>query len=104
RENSRNIVNTLTGVIDGIKITTARSTATDSLINTMVEEVDEFANTMTELINSLSELSIGSKEITTALILLREHAEAIKDGYHTMMDKTRTLEESMQIIAHLEHQ
>jgi hypothetical protein len=54
---------------------------------------------MTELINSLGELSIGSREITTALVQLREHAEAIKTGYHDMMDKTRELEESMQMIA-----
>lgn len=57
---------------------------------------------MTELINSLGELSIGSKEITTALVLLRDHAEAIKEGYHTMMDKTRSLEDSMQMITQME--
>jgi hypothetical protein len=56
---------------------------------------------MTELINSLGELSLGSREITTALILLRENAEAIKTGYHDMMDKTRNLEESMQMITQM---
>jgi Na+-translocating ferredoxin:NAD+ oxidoreductase RNF subunit RnfB len=99
RENSQNIAHILTNVIDGIKTTTARSSTTDSLINTMAEEITGFANTMTELINSLGELSIGSREITTALVQLREHAEAIKDGYHDMMDKTHDLEESMQEIA-----
>ncbi|MDR0654735.1 MAG: methyl-accepting chemotaxis protein [Treponema sp.] len=98
RENSRNIANTLTGIIDGINTTTARSSATDALIGTMAEEINSFANTMTELINSLGELSIGSREISTALVLLREHAEAIKTGYHDMMDKTRDLELSMQSI------
>jgi methyl-accepting chemotaxis protein len=101
RENSRNIANTLTGIIDGIKTTTTRSSATDTLISTMAEEINGFANTMTELINSLGELSIGSREITTALILLRENAEAIKTGYHDMMDKTRSLEASMQSITKL---
>jgi iron only hydrogenase large subunit-like protein/uncharacterized coiled-coil DUF342 family protein len=98
RENSRSIANTLTGIIDGIKATTARSSATDALIGTMAEEISGFASTMTELINSLGELSIGSKEIITALILLREHAEAIKNGYQDMMNKTRDLETSMQMI------
>jgi uncharacterized coiled-coil DUF342 family protein len=98
RENSRNIANTLTGIIEGIKSTTARSSATDALIGTMAEEINSFANTMTELINSLGELSIGSQEITTALVLLREHAEAIKTGYHDMMDKTRDLEAAMRSI------
>ncbi|MDR2053472.1 MAG: methyl-accepting chemotaxis protein [Treponema sp.] len=101
RENSRNIANILTDIIDGIKTTTTRSSATDSLINTMAGEINSFANTMTELINSLGELSLGSREITTALILLRENAEAIKTGYHDMMDKTRSLEESMQMITQM---
>jgi hypothetical protein len=64
----------------------------------MAEEIKGFANTMTELINSLGELSIGSREITTALVQLREHAEAIKEGYHNMMSKTWDLEASMQSI------
>ncbi|MDR2738417.1 MAG: methyl-accepting chemotaxis protein [Treponema sp.] len=88
RENSQNIAHTLTGIIDGIKATTVRSSATSALINTMAEEINGFAHTMTELINSLGELSIGSREIITALVQLREHAEAIKDGYYDMMGKT----------------
>jgi methyl-accepting chemotaxis protein len=99
RENSRNIAHTLTGIVDGIKTTTVRSSATDALISTMAEEINGFAGTMTELINSLGELSIGSGEIITALVQLREHAEAIKTGYHDMMSKTQDLEESMQLIA-----
>jgi Na+-translocating ferredoxin:NAD+ oxidoreductase RNF subunit RnfB len=98
RENSRNIAHTLTGIVDGIKETTARSSTTDALIGTMAEEINGFAHTMTELINSLGELSIGSREITLALVQLREHAEAIKTGYQDMMAKTRDLEESMQKI------
>jgi uncharacterized coiled-coil DUF342 family protein len=101
RENSQNITHILTNVIDGIKTTTSRSSATDMLISTMAEEINGFANTMTELINSLGELSIGSREITTAIVQLREHAEAIKTGYHDMMDKTQNLEEAMQKMTEL---
>ncbi|MDR0760067.1 MAG: methyl-accepting chemotaxis protein [Treponema sp.] len=98
RQNSRNIADTLTGIINGIQTTTARSTATDSLINAMSEEINNFADTMTELINSLGELSIGSREITDTLTHLRGHTEAIKTGYRNMMNKTRDLETSMQKI------
>jgi iron only hydrogenase large subunit-like protein/uncharacterized coiled-coil DUF342 family protein len=101
RENSGNIAHTLTEIVEGIKTTTVRSSATDTLISTMAEEINGFANTMTELINSLGELSIGSREIITALIQLRQHAEAITDGYHDMMDKTQELEKSMQLIANM---
>jgi hypothetical protein len=98
RENSQNIAHTLTGIIDGIKTTTVRSSATSALINVMAEGVNGFAHTMTELINSLGELSIGSREIITVLVQLREHAEVIKTGYQDMMDKTQNLEKSMQTI------
>jgi methyl-accepting chemotaxis protein len=98
RDNSRNITDTLTGIINGIKTTTTRASTTDLLINTMAEEISSFANTMGELINSLAELSIGSREITQALILLREHAEAIKTDYRDMMQKTKDLEASMHQI------
>jgi hypothetical protein len=53
---------------------------------------------MTELINSLGELSSVSREITIALTQLREHAVAIKQGYHDMMTQTHSLEESMQMM------
>ncbi|MDR2144369.1 MAG: methyl-accepting chemotaxis protein, partial [Treponema sp.] len=99
REKSRNIAHTLTGIVDGIKETTSRSSMTDALIGTMAEEISGFANTMTELINSLGELSVGSREITAALVQLREHAGAVKTGYHDMMAKTHDLEVSMQKIA-----
>jgi iron only hydrogenase large subunit-like protein/uncharacterized coiled-coil DUF342 family protein len=102
RNNSRSIANTLTSIIDGIKTTTDRSSVTDALIGAMAEEIKGFANTMTELISSLGELSIGSREITTALVLLREHAEAIKDAYSDMMNKTRDLEASMQAITRMD--
>jgi methyl-accepting chemotaxis protein len=98
RENSRQIAHTLTDIIEGIKATTTRSTTTDTLINTMAEEITGFAHTMTELINSLGELSSGSREITIALTQLRDHAEAIKQGYQDMMKQTHNLEESMQMI------
>jgi methyl-accepting chemotaxis protein len=99
RENSRNIAHILTEIVEGIKTTTSRSSVTDNLINTMSEEINGFAHTMTELINSLGELSIGSREIITALIQLREHTEAIRSNYRDMMDKTHELEKSMQILA-----
>ncbi|MDR2304608.1 MAG: methyl-accepting chemotaxis protein [Treponema sp.] len=102
RENSRNIAHTLTAIVDGIRTTTIRSSATDSLISTMAEEINEFAHTMTDLINSLGELSIGSRKIIDTLIQLREHAEAIKTGYSNMMDKAHELEASMRSIAKTE--
>jgi methyl-accepting chemotaxis protein len=64
----------------------------------MAGEINEFAHTMTELIDSLGELAAGSREVTDTLIQLREHAEAIKTGYHNIMDKAHEFEASIQSI------
>ncbi|MDR2194781.1 MAG: methyl-accepting chemotaxis protein [Treponema sp.] len=100
-KNSRDIAHTLKAVIEGIRDMTARSSATDGLIAAIADEMNGFANAMTELIRSLGELSEGSKAITSALVCLRKRSEDIKSKYHTMMDKTRTLEASMQEITRM---
>ncbi|MDR1230778.1 MAG: methyl-accepting chemotaxis protein [Spirochaetaceae bacterium] len=99
RENSRNIAHILTDIVSGINETTARSSTTDTLINAMAKEMTEFADTMTELINSLGKLSTDSTEITHTLVELREHAGIIKEEYHDMMSKIHALEDSMQTLS-----
>ncbi|MCL2521094.1 MAG: methyl-accepting chemotaxis protein [Spirochaetaceae bacterium] len=62
-ENSQNISKTLSGIIDGINLSSTRSTDTDNLISDMSEKIKVFAAAMTELITNLSELSADSSEI-----------------------------------------
>ncbi|MDR0443666.1 MAG: methyl-accepting chemotaxis protein [Treponema sp.] len=92
RENSRNISQTLSNIIAGINVTSKRSGETNNLIKDMSKEIDTFAATMTGLIQTLSELSAGSSEITATLVTLRELTSAIKTSYAevlTMMTKLR---------------
>jgi methyl-accepting chemotaxis protein len=99
RENSRNISQTLSNIIQGINVTSKRSNETNNLITIMSQEINSFANTITELINTLSELSAGSGKITSALKSVHEHSLAVKQGYVSMLAKTGKLKEDMDSLA-----
>ena len=97
--NSRNISQTLSGIIDGISVTSKRSTDTDNLISEMADEINGFADTMTGLINTLGELSFGSTEITGSLNALKELTATIKNGYANMLSMTDNLQDDMNRLA-----
>jgi len=92
RENSRGISQTLSNIISGINSTSKRTGDTGNLINEMSGEVNGFAGTMTELIDTLNELSAKSSRITNSLNNLKEHSATVKTDYTEMMsliDKLR---------------
>ena len=99
RENSRNISQTLSSIIEGINVTSRCSSDTDSLINEMSDEINGVAGTMTELISTLSDLSNGSSEITNALETLRRHSTSVKNGYTNMLSMTERLRSEMEDLA-----
>jgi len=91
RENSRNISKTLSNIIMGINTTSKRSGDAGSLINDMSNEINGFAGTMTELIDTLNELSAKNTGITSSLDKLREHSTIIKTDYAQMLALTEKL-------------
>ncbi|GAB1432912.1 hypothetical protein MASR2M29_15370 [Spirochaetota bacterium] len=99
RENSQNISRTLSGIIEGIALTSRRSTETDALIRRMASEISGFTDTMSELINTFSELSTGSTQITTALMGLKTLSMEIKDSYGDMLEMTLRLRGTMTELA-----
>jgi len=95
RENSRNISQTLKNIIDGIAITSKRSGETDSRINEMSKEIDDFAQTMNNLIDTFNELSTESNEITIALDGLRDQSKEVKTAYTQMLSMIDKLRDAM---------
>jgi len=92
RENSRGISQTLSNIIAGINVTSKRTSDTGNLINDMSGEVNGFAGTMTNLIDTLNELSSKSTRITNSLLNLKDHSTAVKTDYDEMqslIDKLR---------------
>jgi iron only hydrogenase large subunit-like protein/ABC-type transporter Mla subunit MlaD len=95
RENSQNISRTLKNIISGISVTSKQSGDTDNRITEMSKEINGFAETMTNLINTLSELSSGSDEVTSALKHLRKQSGKMKTSYAEIEEKTEQLHKAM---------
>jgi iron only hydrogenase large subunit-like protein len=105
RENSQNISRTLKNIINGIAVTSKQSGDTDGRITEMSKEINSFAETMTNLINTLSELSAGSDEITSALNNLRNQSSVMKTNFANIQSKTDQLSTAMFDLTKLsEHQ
>ncbi|MCL2879653.1 MAG: methyl-accepting chemotaxis protein, partial [Treponema sp.] len=99
--NSRNISKTLSNIIQGINITSRRSDETNSAITEMSGEIRGFADTMTSLINTFSELSGESESISAALGTLREMYGSVKSGYSDMLSMTGRLTDNMNDLAQI---
>jgi iron only hydrogenase large subunit-like protein/uncharacterized protein YoxC len=96
RENSRIISKTLKSIIDNISITSKRSGDTDARITEMSKEINGFAETMTNLINTFNELSAESHDITTSLNSLRDQSSAVRTSYTEMLSMTDKLSNAME--------
>ena len=92
RENSRGISQTLSNIISGINSTSKRTGDTGNMINQMSGEVSGFAGTMTELIDTLNDMSTKSSRITNSLNNLKDHSATVQTDYTEMLsliDKLR---------------
>lgn len=98
RENSRNIAQTLSSIISGINTTSKRTDDTGGIMTAISNEINSFAATMTEFINTLGKLSSGSSDITMSLKNLKEHSFAVKDDYGKMLSLTGILRHEISFL------
>ena len=101
RENSRNISITLKSIIDGITITSRRSSDTDARITEMSEEINDFAQTMKDLINTFNELTLESNGIISALDSLKNQTDTVKTDYAGILSKIDKLRISVHELEEL---
>jgi len=101
RENSRNISQMLKSIIDGIAVTSKRSGDTDGRITEMSKEINDFADTMKNLINTFNELSAESGEITSSLGHLRDLSSGVKKDYNKMLTMTDQLRDAIHELAEI---
>ncbi len=65
----------------------------------MSGEINDFAAAMTELIDTLSELSAKSSGITSSLATLKEHSTTVKTDYSEMLSQTDKLRYDINFLA-----
>jgi len=99
RENSRSISQTLSSIITGITSTTKRSTDTGTLINGMSDEINGFATTMTQLIDTLTSLADESSGVTSSLKDLKENNTRVTSNCSEIVGLTDKLRYDINFLA-----
>ena len=99
RDNSRNISQTLSSIIEGINLTSRRSSGTSELIDGMSKYIDGFAVAMTNFINTLNKLSSEGAVITSAMKEVYTHSDAVKEGYNEIIENIGKIKEEMEIMS-----
>jgi hypothetical protein len=100
-ENAKRISSTLRTVADQMGSTSRITQSTGTVIHGMIQDIGGVASSITELINSLHEMSVGSSQITTALVSLRGVTEEVRDSCGQISDATRGVGEAMTRIGSL---
>jgi len=98
RANSVDISKTLKNIIDGIAITSKQSDETDKCIVEISQEINVFAEVITDIINTFSKLSDESREIAFVFNNLKEQTASFKTGYSHMVEINKKLVSTMNDI------
>jgi methyl-accepting chemotaxis protein len=99
RENSRSISQTLSSIITGITATTKRSSETGNLINGMSDEINGFASTMTQLIDTLTSLADEGSGITASLKDLKDNNTTVTNDCNEIVGLTDKLRYDINFLA-----
>jgi iron only hydrogenase large subunit-like protein/uncharacterized coiled-coil DUF342 family protein len=99
RQNSQSISQTLSSIIQGITTTSKRTNDAGSIIDSMSKEINSFASAMTELIDTFTELSSKSSNITDSLDVLKEHSSTVKTDYVEMLTLTDKIRYDINFLA-----
>ncbi|MCL2193723.1 MAG: methyl-accepting chemotaxis protein [Treponema sp.] len=99
RINSVDISKTLKNIIEGITITSKQSDETDKCIIEISQEINVFAQVITDIINTFSKLSEESHEIAVVFNNLKEQTATFKTGYSHMVSINKQLVSTMNDIA-----
>jgi len=99
RENSRNIAQTLSNIINGINTTSKRTGDTNELINEMSGDINSFGSTMAQFIDTLTRLSADSSEITSSLNELKDNSSLVKNDYGEVLSLTDKLRYEINFLA-----
>ena len=101
RQNSISISKTLSKIITGINESSKLSSDAGGLMNEISTEIHGFAGTMSELIDTLSEISKKSNNVTTSLDNMREHSSNVKSDYGEMLSLTDKLRNDINFLAEM---
>jgi methyl-accepting chemotaxis protein len=97
-DNARTISATLNTMISGITSASQKSRATGETVNGIIREILDIADSLTQLTDSMHEMSVGSGQIINAITNLKDISYQIKDTYSEMSSGIASMNEVLGTI------
>ena len=98
-ENARTISATLNTMISGITAASTKSKATGNTVTDIIREILDVADGLTQLTDSMHEMSIGSGQIIDAITNLKDISYQIKDSYTDMSTGIASMDEALSTLS-----
>ena len=95
------IAKTLKASVEKIKSSEKITDNTGTTINTLIRGIHEVAEAMSEMLNGMAEMSLGSGQITEALEEIVSVTENLKDASNTANNRIATIRGAMDTVASL---
>ena len=92
-ENARTISGTLNTMISGITGASERSKSTGQTVSEIIREILDVADSLTQLTDSMHEMSVGSGQIIDAITNLKDISYQIKDSYGAISGSVASMEQ-----------
>jgi iron only hydrogenase large subunit-like protein len=103
-ENARTISTTLNSMIAGITAASEKSKATGDTVTDIIKEILDVADSLTQLTDSMHEMSIGSNEIIGAITSLKDISFQIKESYSEMSSEIVSMDDALGTISEISNQ
>lgn len=100
-ETARLIAKTLKESVDKIKSSEKITDNTGKTINTLIRGIHDVAEAMSEMLNGMAEMSLGSDQIIEALGEIVSVTEKVKDASNTANTRVTTIRGAMDTVASL---
>lgn len=103
-QNTRLINESMREILEKITATSETGKDTGNKIKNMADGVNQFEQTLQEMIAGLREISDGSKQINDAISILVDAGNSVKEAAGSVRNMTSSISESMESVHHLSHQ
>ncbi len=100
-ENARTISATLNTMINGITGVSERSKSTGKTVSEIIREILDIADSLTQLTDSMHEMSVGSGQIIDAITNLKDISYQVKDSYTDISSSVGSMEKILGQISTL---
>ena len=103
-DNARTISTTLNTIVTGITEAATKSRSTGDRVAGIITEILDVADSLTQLTNSMHEMSVGSGQIIEAITSLKDVSYQMRDHYGEMSEGVTTMQTTLDAITSISNE